>query len=85
MLFRMGSRCLKVITFFVIHNKRVTICILIYIDDLIITGSDKTLIHHVSYPYFYKKKGKSLKYLCLLQYFLGVEVHNMLKGCFSVN
>lgn len=57
---------------FVLHNMGVTIYILIYVDDLIITRSDETLIQHVITSL---SKDNSLKYLGLLHYFLGIEVH----------
>lgn len=62
----------------------VTIYILIYVDDLIITDSDETLLHIVV---TFLSKIFSLKYLGLLHYFLGIEVHKDADemSCFLVN
>lgn len=71
-----GSRSLSL---FVIHNMGVTIYILIYMDDLIITSSDETLVHHVVTSL---SKEFSHKYLGLLHYILGVKVHRDADGLF---
>ncbi|OIT33410.1 retrovirus-related pol polyprotein from transposon tnt 1-94, partial [Nicotiana attenuata] len=64
---------------FVMHNPRVTIYVLIYVDDLILTGSNETLIQHVISSL---SKKFSLKYLGLLHYFLGIEVYRDADGLF---
>ncbi|XP_075074686.1 uncharacterized protein LOC142162251 [Nicotiana tabacum] len=64
---------------FVLHNLEVTIYVLIYVDDLILTGSNETLIQHVITSFL---KRFSLKYLGLLYYFLGIEVYRDADGLF---
>jgi len=79
-LIRMGfkmSKCDN--SLLVLHNIGVTIYVLIYVDYLIITDCDKTLIQHVVTSL---SKKHSLKYLRLLHYFLDVEVYMNASGFF---
>jgi len=58
---------------FVLHNLGVTIYILIYLDDIILTGSNETLLQQVITSL---SKKNSLKYLVFLHYLLGIEVRS---------
>ncbi|XP_049345033.1 uncharacterized mitochondrial protein AtMg00810-like [Solanum verrucosum] len=64
---------------FVLHNIGVTIYVLIYVDDIILTGSNEVLLQQVVTSL---SKTFSLKYLGLLHYFLGIEVHRDDDGLF---
>lgn len=55
---------------FVLHNLGVTIYILIYVDDIILTGSNEALLQQVITTIF---KKNSLTYLGLLHYFMTLK------------
>jgi len=62
---------------FVLHTAKIKIFVLIYVDDILVIGSDalaiSTLIHHLQSIFHVKDLGS-------LSYFLGVEVDRSFEG-----
>ncbi|XP_058187678.1 uncharacterized mitochondrial protein AtMg00810-like [Rhododendron vialii] len=59
------------------RTSRGLVLILLYVDDMVITGSDSTAIDEVKHHLFHEFEMKDLG---LLQYFLGIEVASSPKG-----
>ncbi|CAL9005788.1 unnamed protein product [Prunus brigantina] len=66
-------------TLFLKHQKRKVIALIIYVDDVIITGNDK---HEISQLQYYLATKFEMKNLGELKYFLGIEVARSQKGIF---
>ena len=70
-----SSRCDP--SLFTLYTKTYCIFILVYVDDIIITGNSKTyiqqLVHQLNLEFSLKDLGK-------LDYFLGIEVHHSSSG-----
>ncbi|KAF7801951.1 Apyrase 2 [Senna tora] len=66
------SRAVSDISLFYIHNTKLTVFILVYVDDIIVTGNDSKFLKE-----FIRKLNAefALKDLGPLYYFLGIEVH----------
>ena len=66
-------------TLFLKHNKEKIIALIVYVDDMIVTGNDseemKTLQEHLAHDF-------EMKDLDKLKYFLGIEVSRSKKGIF---
>jgi Reverse transcriptase (RNA-dependent DNA polymerase) len=60
-------------------NNGITIIVLVYVDDIIITGNDVTEIKKVKARL---RKKFDIKNLGLLKYFLGIEIAHSPKGIF---
>jgi hypothetical protein len=55
------------------------VLLLVYVDDIVITGTDSTLIGHLKQNL---QASFHMKDLCPLKYFLGLEVHTDSSGIF---
>ena len=62
-----------------IHHTAVGIVLLIYVDDMVITGSDQASIQQLKQQL---QASFHMKDLGCLHYFLGLEVHSNSKGIF---
>ncbi|MCI28028.1 retrovirus-related Pol polyprotein from transposon TNT 1-94, partial [Trifolium medium] len=62
---------------FVFSSKTDTIYLLVYVDDIIITSNNSTLLQSTISKL---NKAFSLKHLGSLDYFLGIEVHHLSNG-----
>jgi Reverse transcriptase (RNA-dependent DNA polymerase) len=66
-------------TMFVKHSQKSTTIILVYVDDIIVTGNDNEEIKRVKE---YLKREFDIKDLGQLSYFLGIEIAHSSKGLF---
>ncbi|XP_026430319.1 uncharacterized protein LOC113326863 [Papaver somniferum] len=64
---------------FIYKKGLISLCVLIYVDDIIITGNNETSISKLK---TYLEKLFSIKDLGKLQYFLGIEVSHSKQGIF---
>ena len=66
-------------TLFLKHNEKLVIILIVYVDDMIVTGNDpakrKRLQEHLAREFEMKDFGE-------LKYFLGIEVSKLNKGIF---
>jgi hypothetical protein len=67
---------------FIQHNSTDKLIVLVYIDDLIITGSNETSIAKLKVDL---QRQFSIKDLGKLKYFLGIEMATSSKVCFLTN
>lgn len=64
---------------FTLHTSSQFVAVLVYVDDILITGTDKSLIQQII---TYMGTTFKIKYMGQLKYFLGIEVTRSTSGIY---